>query len=173
MAATWAPPCGTFLTFEHVSWLLAVCLLCCLSLLLITTVEYLCSWLPATDRTCTNIGMHCQCRRVFGSKNLWTVSNRSTWQKPVSHTNAYFYWDTDALWKHEVRLVNDESRRRRPTAEDRFSVQCQICGAQSDTGTGFSPGTAFFLCQFHSTDGPNSFCHLRTTPNSFNYCQHR
>jgi hypothetical protein len=45
-------------------------------------------------------------------------------------------------------------RLRRLLAEARVRSRvspCGICGRQSGTGTGFSPSTLVFPCQFHST----------------------
>jgi hypothetical protein len=47
--------------------------------------------------------------------------------------------------------------RRPPIAEARVRSRvnpCGVCDGQSGTGTGFTPCTSVFPCQFHSTGAP-------------------
>jgi hypothetical protein len=60
----------------------------------------------------------------------------------------------DKSKKNEGRAMAQAVSRRPLTAEARvrFRVSsCGICGGQSGTGTGFSPNTSVYPCQFHST----------------------
>jgi hypothetical protein len=53
-----------------------------------------------------------------------------------------------------VRAMAQVVSRRPLTAEARVRARvnpCGICGGQSGTGTGFSPSSSFFPCQYRST----------------------
>jgi hypothetical protein len=54
----------------------------------------------------------------------------------------------------EGRAMAQVVSRRPLTAEARVRARvnpCGICGAQSGTGTGFSPSSSVLPCQYHST----------------------
>jgi hypothetical protein len=58
---------------------------------------------------------------------------------------------------HSGRAMAQAVSRRSLTAEDRVRSRvrpCGIWGGQSGTGTGFSPSTSVFPCQFHYTGVP-------------------
>jgi hypothetical protein len=55
------------------------------------------------------------------------------------------------------RVMAQAVSRRLPTAEARVPSRtspCGICGGQIGTGTGLSPSTSVFSCQFYSTGAP-------------------
>jgi hypothetical protein len=58
---------------------------------------------------------------------------------------------------YDGRGMGQAVSRRPLTAEARVRSRvspCGICGGHSGTGTGFSPSTSVFPCQFHSTGAP-------------------
>jgi hypothetical protein len=65
-------------------------------------------------------------------------------------TNFLIRGMTDAQGRAMAQAVG----RRPPTAEARVRSRVSPCGICGDTGTGFSPSSSVFPCQFHSTGAP-------------------
>jgi hypothetical protein len=65
----------------------------------------------------------------------------------------YLYCQSQSKKKGAVSWLKAVSRRPL-TAETRVRARvnpCEICGGQSATGTGFSPSSSVFPCQYHPT----------------------
>jgi hypothetical protein len=73
----------------------------------------------------------------------------------VNETYSGFVMGVTIKW--HGRAIAQAVSRRPFAAEARVQSRvgpCAICGGQSGTGTGFSPSTSVFPCQFHSTGAP-------------------
>jgi hypothetical protein len=62
-------------------------------------------------------------------------------------------WVSNELGRAMAQAVSHRSLTAQARIRSRLSP-CGICGGQSGTGTGFSPSTSVFPCQFHSTGAP-------------------
>jgi hypothetical protein len=75
-----------------------------------------------------------------------TISNTVGWYQPFCYQSGSPIKEN--VDRAKVLAVNC----RPPTAEARVRSRlspCVICGVQNGNGTGFSPSSSFFPCQYH------------------------
>jgi hypothetical protein len=82
----------------------------------------------------------------YGTKIYHKIDHRRTHTLPLEY--CFKATITNIVGSAMAQVVS-----RRPLIAEAVSP-CWICGGQSGTGTGFSPSTSVFPCQFHSTGAP-------------------
>jgi hypothetical protein len=87
------------------------------------------------------------------------------WLEVLPH--YYKIYCTNFNFFYYGRAMAQAVSRRPLTAEARVRP-CGICGGQSGTGTGISPSTSVFPCQFHSTVAQSKWKSRKT-----NHLHHR
>jgi hypothetical protein len=99
-----------------------------------------------------------KCAQVYVNINL--VIRPTCFGHSCGHPQGGALWRINTLRYYKSlwgRAMARTVSRRPFTAEDRVRSHvspCGICGGQSGTGTGFSPSTSVFSCQFHSIGPP-------------------